>query len=127
METGKPSIIPTAKDINVGCHENKPETRNKMFGKRHNSRSNILGGPSVINYGGLRIKQIFERLYTTWFNLHPPQTGYRTIVLVDGELATVTVAASGLNANDVIVQHYNLGRTHPWSPSPQFTVNKYDQ
>ena len=25
------------------------------------------------------------------------------IILVDGELATVTVAASGLNANDVIV------------------------
>ena len=39
------------------------------------------------------------------------------IIFVDGELATVMVAASGLNANDVIVQHYNLDWTHPRPPS----------
>ena len=47
------------------------------------------------------------------------------MVLVDGELTTVTVAASCLNANDV-VQHFNLDRTHPRSRSQQLTVNKYD-
>ena len=57
------------------------------------------------------------------YSLHFDQA---LIVLVDGELATVTVAASGLNANDVIVQLYNLDRMHPWSPFLQFTVNKYD-
>ena len=36
------------------------------------------------------------------------------------------MGASGLNYNDVIVQLYNLDRIHTWSPSTQFTVNKYD-
>ena len=38
----------------------------------------------------------------------------------------MTMGASGLNYNDVIVQRYNLDRMHPGSPSPQFTVDKYD-
>ena len=39
-------IILTAKDINVGCHENKPETRNKMF---WDTRCDIFGHPLLFN------------------------------------------------------------------------------